>query len=362
MEASGSLLVVVSILIWTSGLIALRSAAAAALVTALAATAAVTLHNSSTLLNSQTIRVTLWSALATGSLVKILVSSRRSETNSAGFVLLLSTSLAVTTIVESTLGRWTSLLVGLSCCFILSALARLLLIQHRNRKDERVQRALGSAIEGAYRRLELLPGDVRDKFAVGIVEALDSSPLRCLTMTSLGQTLGRPWEDAWVASALLEEQGIVSLSRQQFSPESTVALTDEGGERVNFRSITLIDNANFGDRSSIVTGDEYNISAANFTGAVGHNKVRDIISQSSGGQSQEITKEYLASQAREIAATLDVQKAKDLQEAADEVENARKPRDLRRAVHSIIGIASTIGEHGSALLDLAKSFMDGLGS
>jgi hypothetical protein len=217
-------------------------------------------------------------------------------------------------------------------------------------------------IEESQRRLALLPGDARHEFATNIVDLVDAAPLRFLTVASLGQKLGQPWSDVWVVAAELEQQHLVTLSDHGLSPDAAVALVDDKDHGVNFRSLNLIDYATFGEGSSIVAGDSNTVSAVNFTGAVGRNRVRDIKSSNSGDQSQKITRDDLVSGARELAATVDSPQSNELREAADDVEKAKEPRDLRRAVTTVIGIAAAIGEHGSALLELGKKFLDGLAS
>jgi hypothetical protein len=172
----------------------------------------------------------------------------------------------------------------------------------------------------------------------------------------------QPWPDVWVMAAKLEEQHVVSLSDHGLSPDAAVALVRDKDLGIGFRSLNLIDNATFGERSTIVAGDSNTVSAVNFTGAIGRNRVRDITSSNSGDQSQEITRNDIVAQAREVAATIDSPHSNELREAADDVEKATEPKALRRAVTSIIGIASLIGEHGSALLDLGRRFLDGLAS
>ena len=163
-------------------------------------------------------------------------------------------------------------------------------------------------------------------------------------------------------AAKLEEQHVVSLSDHCFSPDAAVALVRDKDLGIGFRSLNLIDNATFGERSTIVAENQTPSRQSTSPGLWRPNRVRDITSTNSGDQSQEITRYDIVAQAREVAAAIEPPHSNELREAADDVEKATEPKALRRAVTSIIGIASLIGEHGSALLDLGRRFLDGLTS
>ncbi len=362
LAASGVLIIAASSGVWASGLLAMRSPATVAMAVIVTGTGVLWLRSSLLEADGQSLRILLWSTLAIAALTRLYTARRRSERSIAGFVLLLSALLLAAVLAESALGTLTSLLVGIGAAFLVAALSTMLGSWHRNSRMRHAVSDQNHEIEESCRRLGLVPEEVRNRFAARIVDLLDAAPMNFRTLASLGRELERPWQDVWVLAAILEEQHVVSLSEQGFSPDAAVALVGESDPRISLRSINLIENATFGDRSKIVTGDSIRFSAGNFIGAVGRNKVGNITSHIDGEQSQQITQHELAAQARELAATLDSPRAGELRDAADEVEKAKEPKDLRRAVHSIVAIATMIGEHGSALLDLGKKFLDGLAS
>ncbi|GAA5154484.1 hypothetical protein GCM10023321_26370 [Pseudonocardia eucalypti] len=377
MQPNDVLLLTLSILIWLTLLWVIQSPAAMMLAFVTVIAGALWLRIQ-LLPSGEGIRTLLWGSSAITSLARIATTRSQREKNIAGIALLTSLSLLAFIKAEAALGGLLSFFLGIGTSLLLAAASRPLQ-RWLWRTGKRWRAHLNWVLlTRAYRRLEAQSEETREALAKEIVASLEASRTKCMTLAALAHEHARSWRELWVITALLAESGEVRLTGKNISSKNTVALLnlDEAGRKearppttaevdtsgIHLPSITIIGDFIFSNGGDVMAGDKYHVSGANVTGAFGRNKVRDISSTTSGGQAQTITRNEIVTEARKVAASLDTDRAAELREVADAVEEAKHTSDLRSAVQRIIGIASMAGEHGSHLFELAKQFLEGISS
>jgi hypothetical protein len=355
-----ALLMILSIVVWLTLLVAVLRSFAAAAAGVLVTVAGLLLGRAADLpFSGPDHRALLWGSLILAALLSLASHSRGPERNKAAFTLLTAAILLVAALTEPAVDGLLGLVLAIAASIVVAGLTTW--VGRRSRGAGR-DRRLRTALRSLQHRTEL----DRKKLAHEVLQLLEDSASGRVSAAEIGQATSIPWEEAWILARVLGYQdGLMFESENSISPRASLLLVTDSGrlgeveEDLRLPSSTQIENIVFNVGGDVATGDTYHVTGTNVTGAFGRNKVRDIASTATGGQAQSVTQELIVAEARRVAKELDGAKADELNEAAHDIEAARDGSVLRRAVERVLGIAVVLGEHGGTLLDMAKKFLLG---
>jgi len=316
------------------------------------------------------IRHGAWLTLAIAAGAAVAVGRSRRDRNTAAFIVLGALCLFAASLIEDVVGsRWIAFVSGIACWFV-GGTSFTLIAREIRRRAVRPLLSLDS-LQETYLRLHHVPSTLLDQKALKVLAALPADTTQFAAVGDLSHRLVTTWQEVWIISALLNEIGLVRLVAEQPLRGSHVALTVQGArtlhsERrarttepdVHLPPITVLNSVVVQEGGTIVQGDNYTVSGTNVTGAFGHNKVRDISSQASGGQSA--TVRDVLTEARALAERIPSEPAQELRDVSTGIEDTSDESDLRRKMQRLIGIAALLGNQGQPLLDLARKVIESI--